>query len=76
MPQMRQGDYHTSGTVMHASKHRGIRHEYLQEYLNEFCYKFNRKYFEDKTFELLVLASVLYRPIFKHRTYKGAVVCE
>ena len=53
----------------------GIKHEFLQEYLNGFCYKFNRKYFEDKTFERLVLASVLYRPTFKHRTYRDAVVC-
>ena len=53
----------------------GIKQEFLQEYLNEFCYKFNRKYLEDKTFERLVLASVLYRPTFKHRTYRDAVVC-
>ena len=53
----------------------GIKHEFLQKYLNESCHKFNRRYFEDKTFERLVLASVQYRPTFKHRTYKCAVVC-
>ena len=52
----------------------GIKHEFLQEYLNEFCYKFNRKYFEGKAFDRVVLASVLYRPTFKHRTYRVAVV--
>jgi transposase-like protein len=40
----------------------GINHmtsrKYLQNYLNEFCYKVNRRYFEDKLFDRLLFASV------------------
>lgn len=40
----------------------GIYHRidspYMQNYLNEFCYKFNRRYFKDKVFDRLVVASV------------------
>lgn len=40
----------------------GIYHmtskKYLQNYLNEFCYKVNRRYFGDKLFDRLLLASV------------------
>jgi hypothetical protein len=28
-----------------------IKPEYLQNYLNEFCYKFNRRYFDEQQFE-------------------------
>lgn len=31
---------------------------YMQNYLNEFCYKFNRRYFKDKIFDRLVIASI------------------
>ena len=38
----------------------GIYHKtsrtYLQRYLNEFCYKLNRRYFGDKLFDILTLA--------------------
>jgi transposase-like protein len=41
----------------------GINHmtskKYLQNYLNEFCYKFNRRYFGDMLFDRLLLASVV-----------------
>lgn len=43
----------------------GVKYEFLQAYLNEFCYKFNRRYIGER----LMIASVLYRPTFKHRTY-------
>lgn len=40
----------------------GINHqtkdEYLQNYLNEFCYKTNRRYFGDKLFDKLVVAAM------------------
>lgn len=40
----------------------GINHhfkkEYLQYYLNEFCYKTNRRYFNDHLFDRLVIASI------------------
>lgn len=35
-----------------------INRGYLQNYLNEFCYKTNRRYFNDKLFERLMIASV------------------
>ena len=34
-----------------------IKKKYLQLYLNEFVYKLNRRYFGDKLFERLVIAS-------------------
>lgn len=40
----------------------GINHKikdvYLQNYLNEFCYKTNRRYFNDKLFDRLMVAAV------------------
>ena len=40
----------------------GINHmtsrKHIQNYLNEFCYKVNRRYFGDKLFDRLLLASV------------------
>lgn len=38
--------------------HHSIKDIYMQNYLNEFCYKFNRKYFGDKLFDRLLIASV------------------
>ena len=35
-----------------------IKEDYLQYYLNEFCYKTNRRYFNDHLFDRLVLASI------------------
>ena len=32
--------------------------EYLKNYLNEFCYKFNRIYFSENLFDRLLIASV------------------
>ena len=47
----------------------GVKGKFLQQYLNEFCYKFNRKYFGDRLFDRLVLCSVSYRPTFAHQMY-------
>lgn len=47
----------------------GIKDEFLQEYLNEFCYKFNRRYFGERVFDRLTIAAVSYRPTFEHRLY-------
>ncbi|MEY4935741.1 MAG: hypothetical protein RIS64_2100 [Bacteroidota bacterium] len=38
-----------------------IDDDFLQNYLNEFCYKFNRRYMQDKLFDRLIVASVSYR---------------
>lgn len=40
--------------------HHGVESKYLQNYLNEFCFKYNRRYFGEKVFNrLLVSASTL-----------------
>ena len=38
--------------------HHCIKHEYLQNYLDEFCYKYNRRYFGERVFNRLLIASV------------------
>lgn len=47
----------------------GIKSEYLQWYLDEFCYKFNRMHFGDRLFDRLIIASASYRPSFVHKLY-------
>jgi hypothetical protein len=47
----------------------GIKDKFLQSYLDEFCWKFNRRSFGDRLFDRLVVAAVSYRPMFQHRTY-------
>jgi hypothetical protein len=49
--------------------HHQIKKEYLQYYLNEFCYKFNRRYFGEKLFDRLVMVAVSYPTDFKSRIY-------
>ena len=44
--------------VLLGNHHNVIDKKYIQNYLNEFCYKFNRRYFEDKITDRLVLASL------------------
>ena len=43
-----------------------IKPEYLQNYLNEFCYKFNRRYFGEAQFERVLVASVSYKNQFRY----------
>ncbi|MGI6048731.1 MAG: IS1595 family transposase, partial [Petrimonas sp.] len=40
-----------------------------QYYLNQFCYKFNRRYFGENQFDRLLIAAVSYSPDFKSRIY-------
>jgi hypothetical protein len=40
---------------------------HLQNYLNEFCYKFNRRYFGENLFDRLMLASVSYKNEFRYK---------
>jgi len=35
-----------------------IKMDYLQNYLNEFCYRLNRRYFGERLFDLMVIAIV------------------
>ena len=53
-----------------ADMHHGIKPEFLQEYLSEFCYKFNRRYFGEDLFDRLVMIATSYRTDFEHRIYK------
>jgi transposase-like protein len=39
---------------------------YFQNYLNEFCYKFNRRYFGEHLFDRLMVASVSYKNEFRY----------
>ena len=39
---------------------------YLQYYLNEFCYKFNRRYFGEKLFDRLMVACISHQNLFKY----------
>jgi hypothetical protein len=45
-----------------------IKPEYLQNYLNESCYKFNRRYFGETLFDRLMIASVSYKNQFRSKT--------
>lgn len=42
--------------------HSGVKRSYLQNYLDEFCYKTNRRYFGFKLFDRVMLAAVTYSP--------------
>lgn len=45
--------------------HHQVKDRYMQNYLNEFCYKFNRRYFGEYLFDRLVIAAIespWYRP--------------
>jgi hypothetical protein len=43
-----------------------IKPEYLQNYLNEFCYKFNRRHFGENLFDRLVTAATSYKNQFRY----------
>ena len=43
-----------------------IEPEYLQSYLNEFCYKFNRRYFGERLFDRVMIAAVSYKNHFRY----------
>lgn len=38
--------------------HHQVKDSYMQNYLNEFCYKFNRRFFGEKLFDRLVIAAL------------------
>ena len=40
--------------------------QYLQNYLNEFCYKFNRRYYGERLLDRVMLASVKYKNQFRY----------
>lgn len=47
--------------------HHKIKPEFLQGYLNEFCYKFNRRYFGEAMFDRLLLVSASSKNEFRYR---------
>jgi len=38
--------------------HHGVENKYLQNYLSEFCYKYNRRYFGENVFNRLLICAV------------------
>ena len=43
-----------------------VKPEFLQKYLDEFCYKFNRRYFGEALFNRLLVACVSYKNEFRY----------
>ena len=52
-----------------ADTYHGMKEEFLQDYLNEFCYKFNRRYFGEGLFDRLLDICSGYQNHFEHRVY-------
>ena len=46
--------------------HHDIKPEHLQNYLNEFCYNFNRRYFGEALFDRLLVASISCKNQFRY----------
>lgn len=53
--------------------HHQLKKEYLQYYLNEYCFKFNRRYFGERMFDRLVFAAANYNTDFKSRIYNRSL---
>jgi len=49
------------------NSYHNIKPEYLQNYLDEFCYKFNRRYFGEFMFNRLLVASVSYKNELRYK---------
>ena len=47
--------------------HHSVKPEFLQGYLNEFCYKFNRRYFGEAMFDRLLVVGVTTKNEFRYR---------
>ena len=45
-----------------------IKGKYLQAYLDEFCYKLNRRYFGEKLFDMIVTQGWTLRELNHHST--------
>lgn len=53
----------------------GVKRQFLQLYLNEYCYKFSRRSLGERTFDRLVIAAISYKPSFCHQTYRNSASC-
>jgi len=49
------------------NSYHNVKPEFLQAYLDEFCYKFNRRYMREALFGRLLVASVSYKNEFRYR---------
>jgi predicted RNA-binding Zn-ribbon protein involved in translation (DUF1610 family) len=49
------------------ANHHDIKEEYLQFYLNEFCYRFNRRYFGEALLDRLMLCAINYKNEFRYK---------
>ena len=49
------------------NSYHNIKPEFLQNYLDEFCYKFNRRYYGEAMFNRLLVASVTYKNEFRYK---------
>ena len=49
------------------NSYHNIKPEFLQAYLDEFCYKFNRRYFAEALFGRLLVAAVSYKNEFRYK---------
>ena len=54
-----------------ANIYHGIKLEFLQEHVNVFYYKFNRRYFGERLFDRMPVAATSYTPSFKSRVYNS-----
>lgn len=45
--------------------HHKLKNEYLQYYLNELCYKFNRRYLNEKLLDRLMFTTIIYNIFFR-----------
>ena len=48
------------------ANHHDIKMEYLQFYLNEFCYKFNRRYFGKALLDRLMICAISHKNKFRY----------
>lgn len=55
--------------TLFADVYHGVKPEFLQGYLDEFCYKFNRRFFGENLFDRLMMVGASYRTDFEHRVY-------
>jgi hypothetical protein len=53
--------------------HHQLKREYLQYYLNGFCYKFNRRYFDERLFDRLAFVVVAYPTGFSREFTIGRI---
>jgi transposase-like protein len=61
----------TQAKCVTGGTHRGVSSKHLQKYLNEVCYRFNRRFWEKELFDRLVTASVTTDTVTYDQLVKG-----